>query len=483
MVRVKVKTVVHTTVIGILAKPATTQYEIVYFLGNSIWRMPGDSTTLLWNTTNRLVYLVELNKLLHSQTIDITCIQEHRFVHKPTDPDIVAHNLGSSTLFTASAKRNDQGAAIHGVGIAINSKLLPILLSVKKINERIVIATFQGNPKTVIISCYSPHNSLPEEMVSDFYDDLCHIVDMIPPHHMLIIGGDMNARTNNRFSWHTITDRNGVFLQDFTNQFNLIIGNTSFQKPTAKLWTYRSPTGSLSQIDYIMYRKRWRNSVLDCQAFSSSHPVGSDLRIVSVKIKLTVRRPPPTTVKKLYWQYLPRDKNLSNRVAMKHAWDLVKKISGKKAHSVIFIEGENRLKCWETHFKNLLNSEPQNRTAPDPVHKVFDEWNEIPSGLFSKEETDKAAQQLKNGKAPGSDGLPPEFWKLPKTREKLHQFCNETFLGNRPPEWGIANLIPVPKKGDLTKTDNYRGIALSQIAAKVYNRCILNRIRPVIDKV
>ena len=169
--------------------------------------------------------------------------------------------------------------------------------------------------------------------------------------------------------------------------------------------------------------------------------------------------------------------------SVKHAWDLVKKIAGKKAQSVIFIEGENRLKCWETHFKNLLNSEPQTQTAPDPIRKIFDAWNEIPSGLFSKEEIDRAAQQMKNDKAPGSDGLPPEFWKLPKTREKLHQYCNETFLGDRPPEWGIANQILVPKKGDLTKTDNYRGIALSQIAAKVFNRCILNRIRPFIDKV
>jgi len=38
------------------------------------------------------------------------------------------------------------------------------------------------------------------------------------------------------------------------------------------------------------------------------------------------------------------------------------------------------------------------------------------------------------------------------------------------------------KKGDLTKTDNYRGISLSQIRAKVYNRCLLNRIRTIIDK-
>ena len=33
------------------------------------------------------------------------------------------------------------------------------------------------------------------------------------------------------------------------------------------------------------------------------------------------------------------------------------------------------------------------------------------------------------------------------------------------------------------ETDNYRGISLSQIGAKVYNRCLLNRIRPVLDKV
>ena len=161
--------------------------------------------------------IVELNKLLHLQSINITCIQEHRFVHDPTDPDIVARNLGSSTLFTAYAKRNDQGAAIHGVGIAINSKLLPILLSVNKINERIVTATFKGNLKSVIVSCYSPHNSLPVEIVSEFYDDLCPTVDTIPPHHMLIIGGDFNVKLNNRSFLHTETNRTGVFLQDFAN--------------------------------------------------------------------------------------------------------------------------------------------------------------------------------------------------------------------------------------------------------------------------
>ena len=42
-------------------------------------------------------------------------------------------------------------------------------------------------------------------------------------------------------------------------------------------------------------------------------------------------------------------------------------------------------------------------------------------------------------------------------------------------------IIPVPKSGDLSKTDNYRGISLICIIAKMYNRLILNRIRSVID--
>ena len=52
----------------------------------------------------------------------------------------------------------------------------------------------------------------------------------------------------------------------------------------------------------------------DCQAFSSSNPVGSDHRIVSAKVKLSVRRPPPQIAKKLFWQHLSKDKNLSHRL-------------------------------------------------------------------------------------------------------------------------------------------------------------------------
>ena len=107
------------------------------------------------------------------------------------------------------------------------------------------------------------------------------------------------------------------------------------------------------------------------------------------------------------------------------------------------------------------------------------------SGLsteFSQKEITDSLKAMKPNKAPSLDGLTLEAWKLEKTQKYLRRFCNETFNGVRTNEWGISGIVPVPKKGDLTRCTNYRGIILSQIASKIYNRLILNRIRPIIDR-
>ena len=62
--------------------------------------------------------------------------------------------------------------------------------------------------------------------------------------------------------------------------------------------------------------------------------------------------------------------------------------------------------------------------------------------------------------------------------EHCHQFLNDY---NKPEIWSLSNIIPVPKSGDLSKTDNYRGISLTCIIAKMVNSMILNRIRDAID--
>ena len=55
-------------------------------------------------------------------------------------------------------------------------------------------ATFNGNPRATIVSCYSPTNVSEENEIVTFYDELSSLVRSIPKHNMLVIGGDMNAQ-------------------------------------------------------------------------------------------------------------------------------------------------------------------------------------------------------------------------------------------------------------------------------------------------
>ena len=72
-----------------------------------------------------------------------------------------------------------------------------------------------------------------------------------------------------------------------------------------------------------------------------------------------------------------------------------------------------------------------------------------------------------------------EVLKYVPIDKSVLDIINKLYINIEQPElWNISNIIPVPKSGDLTKADNYRGISLTSIMAKTYNRMILNRIRP-----
>ncbi|KAF0762712.1 ribosome biogenesis protein TSR3 isoform X1 [Aphis craccivora] len=49
--------------------------------------------------------------------------------------------------------------------------------------------------------------------------------------------------------------------------------------------------------------------------------------------------------------------------------------------------------------------------------------------------------------------------------------------------WGVAYICPIHKKGDKQVCSNYRGIALLDTTYKVLSYCILDRIKPLAEKV
>ena len=97
-------------------------------------------------------------------------------------------------LVTVSAWKNSVNASVGGVGMLIGRRALKTLNSIERIQPRMMAATFNGNPKATIISCYSPTNVSEETELVTFYEELSSLVRSIPKHNLLVIGGDMNAQ-------------------------------------------------------------------------------------------------------------------------------------------------------------------------------------------------------------------------------------------------------------------------------------------------
>ena len=109
---------------------------------------------------------------------------------------------------------------------------------------------------------------------------------------------------------------------------------------------------------------------------------------------------------------------------------------------------------------------------------------DIPTDPFTLDEINEVIKTLENKKSPGLDNIPSMIWKDPNLTAVLLSICNDTLINMSPPSyWLKAGIVPVPKKGDLSSPKNYRGISLMPIAAKIYNKLILNLLFPHLDPI
>lgn len=175
---------------------------------------------------------------------------------------------------------------------------------------------------------------------------------------------------------------------------------------------------------------------------------------------------------------------------LKELYESTRKLSGKYSRperpikdkqGQTISDSELQMERWAEHFEELLN-----RPAPinHPDIPEADTDLQIDCEKPTKEEIMRAIKHIKNGKAAGPDGIPGEALKAdPATTadillplfEKI--WCDEKI----PEEWKKGHIIKLPKKGDLGKCDNYRGITLLSIPGKIFNRILLERMRDALD--
>ena len=102
--------------------------------------------TLNVRTSNRIGQLPELTASAIDPNIEIICVPEHIYLYSE---DIKYHDTGNRCTFVSAS------AWIRNVRMLISPRARKSLNSIEKIQPRMMVATFNGNPSITII-CYSP---------------------------------------------------------------------------------------------------------------------------------------------------------------------------------------------------------------------------------------------------------------------------------------------------------------------------------------
>ena len=74
-------------------------------------------------------------------------------------------------------------------------------------SDRLIMARFNSKyVKLTLLTCYAPTEAVDEEEKDVFYDQLQSAIDAIPFHDVLLVIGDLNARTGSvMYKWKKIS--------------------------------------------------------------------------------------------------------------------------------------------------------------------------------------------------------------------------------------------------------------------------------------
>ena len=151
---------------------------------------------------------------------------------------------------------------------------------------------------------------------------------------------------------------------------------------------------------------------------------------------------------------------------------------------ILLTQTDDIVRRWKEHFSEVLNQMPPTTTLNIPEEPLFDLG--ICSGPLILIEVKEALKTLKNGKAAGNDGISPELLKYGRSAlaEPIFELLSRVWDEEKvPSEWSKAVIVKLFKKGQKTKCDNWRGIALQSVGSKVLCQIILNRIQSKVEKV
>lgn len=136
--------------------------------------------------------------------------------------------------------------------------------------------------------------------------------------------------------------------------------------------------------------------------------------------------------------------------------------------------------------KELLNGEEEGEVAA-ATHKLqTEETNGISEESdLKEEEINEAMKKMKLKKAAGIDEILMEAWLFGGliVKEELVNVIKKVWgSGKCPEDWKTNLVVPLYKKGDQEKVENYRGIFLLCTAYKIYAEVVKGRLEEEVER-
>jgi exonuclease III len=190
--------------------------------------------------------------------------------------------------------------AINGVAIAISQEWNRAVVSVNRVNERLMVVRLQRFAGFVSVFClYAPTEPSSIAAKNDFYAQLQEEFNSIPRSDMIILLGDWNAEIGrDRTGWenvrgyygtNTLND-NGTRMLQFCALNNLRVTNSFFKHKKVHRITWNSNDNKTTKtIDYFLTNNRFKSSFVDVRVKrGTALPTDHNLLIADIRLRLKV---------------------------------------------------------------------------------------------------------------------------------------------------------------------------------------------------
>ena len=174
------------------------------------------------------------------------------------------------------------------------------------------------------------------------------------------------------------------------------------------------------------------------------------------------------------------------------AWRAINRLTCKKLKPFNCLSAASiadRKRQLTNHYSAILNSQHNEQLQHYrlPYSQQWQQRNSIQeSAPFTTTEIRAALRTSRNDTSPGLDDIPNRVLKIPELEGEVTDMlnCHSKALNNEntiPEDWRKGVIVSIPKKGKSTALVNQRGIAKTCSSAKLFNKVLLSRLKPIID--